>query len=103
MFIAVLFAIAKTWKHPKRVFKHTHNGILLSNKKSEIIPSAATWKDLEIIIKVKQVRETQIYDITYMWNLKCDTNKLIYKTNGLPDMENKLKLSKGKGHGEGMD
>ena len=29
----------------------------------------------------KSDRERQIsYDITYMWNLKCDTNELIYKT-----------------------
>ena len=29
----------------------------------------------------KPNRERQIsYDITYMWNLKYDTNKLIYKT-----------------------
>ena len=30
---------------------------------------AATWMDLEIII-VSEVRERQIYDITYLWNLK---------------------------------
>ena len=29
----------------------------------------------------KSERESQIpYDITYMWNLKCDTNELIYET-----------------------
>ena len=39
--------------------------------------------DLEIIIlsEVKLDRERQIsYDITYMWNVKYDTNELIYKT-----------------------
>ena len=42
--------------------------------------------DLEIII-VSEVRERQIsYDITYLWNLKNDTNLLIYKKkNGLID------------------
>ena len=39
---------------------------------------AATWMDLEIII-VSEVRERQIYDITYLWNLKFDTNEFIYK------------------------
>ena len=52
-------------------------------KKNEIMPCAATWMGLEIIIlsEVKSDRGRQIpYDITYMWNLKCDTNELIYKT-----------------------
>ena len=39
--------------------------------------------DLEVIIlrEVESERERQIpYDITYMWNLKYDTNEPIYKT-----------------------
>ena len=46
------------------------------------MPFAATWMELEIIIlsEVRQ-KERQIpYDITYMWNLKYDTNEPIYKT-----------------------
>ena len=36
------------------------------------------------------------YDITYMWNLKNDTNELIYKTeNRLINIENKLMVIKG--------
>ena len=29
---------------------HTHNGILLSHTKNKIMPSAATWMELEILI-----------------------------------------------------
>ena len=47
--------------------------------------------DLEIIIKVKPNIERQIsYDIIYMWNLKNDTNELIYKT----DLVDKLMVTK---------
>ena len=52
-------------------------------EKNEITPLAATWMHLEIII-LSQVsyRERQIpNDITYMWNLKYDTNELIYETD----------------------
>ena len=51
-------------------------------KNSEIMPFAATWMDLEIIIQ-SEVNQTDKdkYDIAYMQNLKKnDTNELIYKT-----------------------
>ena len=44
-----------------------------STMKDEIMPFAATWIDLAIIIlsEVKSDRERQIpHDIIYMWNLK---------------------------------
>ena len=51
-------------------------------KKNEIMPSAATWMDPEIITlsEVRQRKTNIISDITYMWNLKYDTNELIYET-----------------------
>ena len=58
---------------------YIYNGIL-AIKKNEIMPFAAKWMDLEMII-LSEVRERQIsYDITFMWNLKNYTNELIYKT-----------------------
>ena len=56
------------------------DGTLLSHKKNEIMPFAATWMDLETII-LSEVSQKEIpYDITYMWNLKYDINELIYET-----------------------
>ena len=55
---------------------HVYNWILTRNKKNEIMPFAATWMDLEIIIPSKLDRERQImYNITYKWTLKYDTNE----------------------------
>ena len=74
--------------------------LLLSHKKNEIMPLAVTWMDLEIIIlsEVSQKEKDKLpYDITYMWNLKYDTNELIYET------ETDLWLPRGRGSGGGMD
>ena len=51
-------------------------------KKNEIIQFAATWMNLELII-LSEVsrRERQVsYDISYMWNVKSNTNEMTYKT-----------------------
>ena len=71
MFTATLFSIAKTWKQPKSpsadecikkmwgicIYTHTLD-YYSAIKKNEIMPFAATWMGLEIIIqsKVNQTR-----------------------------------------------
>ena len=53
----------------------------LAVKKNEIMPFAASWMGLKIIMlsEVSQ-KERQIQYITYMWNLKYDANELICQT-----------------------
>ena len=59
---------------------HIYNGILLSHKRNNAICSNmdatrdyhTKWSQSE--------RERQIYDITYMWKLKYDTNEPVYET-----------------------
>ena len=52
-----------------------------ATKKNELMPSAATWMDVEMIRQWrKSERERQIpYGITYMWNLKYNINEISVK------------------------
>ena len=71
MFIAALFTIAKTWMQPKcpstNEWKKKMWYIYIVEyysaiKKNEIMPFAATWMDLEMIIlsKVSQDRKSVV-------------------------------------------
>ena len=47
-------------------------------KKNETMPFAPTQMSLEMITLNHSERERQIpYDVTYMWNLKYDTNEVV--------------------------
>ena len=73
MFVAALFTIAKIWKQPKCPLMDdwtnhgiwTHNGILLSHEKKEILPLVTTWMDLEGIMlsKISQTEKDQYHMI----------------------------------------
>ena len=105
MFIAALFTIARTSKQPKcpptdewikKMWHICTMDYYSATKKNEIMPFAATWMDLEIIILSNSDRERQIpYDITYTWNLQYDTNELIYKTE--TDSQTERMVAKGEG------
>ena len=64
-------------------------------KKNEIMPFAAKWMDLEIIIltEVSQTKTNIIWYHLYVESKKNDTNELIYKR--LTDIENKPMVTKG--------
>ena len=78
MFTAALFTVAKTWKQPKcpstnewikkmwYKYTHTHTMEYYSVIRNEIMPFAATWMDLEIIILSKSEK-----DKYYMLSLIC--------------------------------
>ena len=47
---------------------HIYKGILLSHKKNELLPFAATWMDLDNILCSEVSQRKTLYGITYMWN-----------------------------------
>ena len=60
---------------------HIYNGILLNHKKNEIMPYAATWMDIEIVIlSLSNKKPNIIWYHLYVEFKNNGTNKLTYKT-----------------------
>ena len=83
---------------------HIYNGILLSHKKEQNMPVAATWMDLEMII-LSQTKTNIIWYHSYVESniFKNYINELIYKTETDSQIsKTNLRLPEGKpGEGEG--
>ena len=69
------------------------------------MPFTSTWTDVEMLIlsEVSQKEKDKYHVISHMWNLKHDTDKLIYETETLTDIENRLVGATGEGRAGGMD
>ena len=75
-------------------------------KKNDIMPFAATWMDLEIIIlsEVTHKEKDKYHTISHMWNLKYDANELSYETEtDSQTWRTDLWLPRERGGGGGMD
>ena len=79
MFIATLFTIANTWKQPKcplteewikKMWYINTMKYYSAIKTNKIMPFAATWMDLEIVILTEVSQTEKDKYIAYMWNLK---------------------------------
>ena len=80
--------------HCMSVYIHTHNGILLSYKKNEIVLFATTWMDPEDIM-LSEVSETKINAVLS----QLDVESKEKQKNQLIDTENRLVVARGGGGG----
>ena len=81
---AELLELVIEWTREKKEARMTSNVVCMYNGnysviKNEMMPCAATWVNLEIIV-VSEVRERQIYHL-YVESLKNDTSELTFETD----------------------
>ena len=105
VFTAALFTIDKTWKQPKcplddewikNVWYMYAMQYYLAMKKNEIMPFAAMWSYLEIIIpnEGRLRKTTATWYHWYVQSKKIIQTNLLTKQNRLTDIENNLMVTK---------
>ena len=84
---------------------HIYNGILLSHKKNKIIPFAATWMQLEIIVlsEVGQRKTNTIWYHLYVKSKIWHKRTYLWNRNRIRHIENRLVVAKGEGDGRRLD
>ena len=105
MFTVTPSAVAKTWKQSKCLYTdewiiytvHIYNEILLIHRKNEMMPFAATWMDLLMIIRseVNQKEKDKYCMISLVWNLKYEANEVTYEAES-QTMRTDLSLPRGR-------
>ena len=114
IFIAALFTIAKTGKQPKcpltdewikKMWYIYTMEYYSAIKKNEIMPFAATWMQLEIIIlsEVSQKETNTIWYHLYVESKIWHKWTYLPNRNRLTHTENRSVVTKGEGVGGGMD
>ena len=111
---AALFTIAETWKQPKcpltdewiKKMWFTYTMAYYSAiKKSEIMPCAATWMQLEIVI-LSEVRKRKTNTIRYHLYVEAKIGHkwtYLWNRNRIMDTENRLVVAKVGEVGGGME
>ena len=107
LFLAALITIAKTWKQSKCpspdewtkkiwCMWYTYNEILLGHKREwNIVICSNMDGPRDYYTEWSQIEKHKHYMISHIWNLKNNTNKLIYKTDS-QTLKKNLWLPEGK-------
>ena len=101
-----LFTIAKTWNQPtwpstdewikKMWYIYMMEYYSVMKKNEILLPAAATWMHLDVIVLNKVSKRQTSYDIIYMWNLiKGYKWTYLQNRNRHSDFKNKHMITKG--------
>ena len=74
---------------------HTHNGILFSHKKNEIVPFATTWMDLEGLM-LSKISETKTNTVLSHFHVESKEKQKTKQQATLIDTENRLVVARGR-------